>query len=250
MKIRYPAMMLSLMWPAMANAEAWPAPIQTLEAQGLTIHERFDAPGGLSGYAASAQGREVAVYLTQDGEHAIVGTLIDAEGNNLSAAPLNEIVRGPQDTALWDALADTAWIADGPESAERIIYTFTDPNCPYCKQFWEQARPWVDAGRVQLRHIMVGILKHDSPLKAISLLAAEDPAEALEAHQQGQEVRLLETLPREFEEALVDNHQQMEALGLGATPSTLYHDDQGRLSVAQGVPPEEKLEQVMGSPKP
>ncbi len=31
--------------------------------------------------------------------------------------------------------------------------------------FWEQARPWVKAGKVQLRHIMVGIIREDSAAK-------------------------------------------------------------------------------------
>jgi thiol:disulfide interchange protein DsbG len=41
--------------------------------------------------------------------------------------------------------------------------------------FWEQARPWVKAGKVQLRHIMVGIIREDSPGKSAALLAAKDP---------------------------------------------------------------------------
>ncbi len=52
---------------------------------------------------------------------------------------------------------------DGKDNAPKIIYMFSDPNCPYCNRFWQLARPWVDSGKVQIRHIMVGILSHDSP---------------------------------------------------------------------------------------
>ncbi|SDL30077.1 thiol:disulfide interchange protein DsbG [Modicisalibacter muralis] len=250
---RFPLTLLALsglLWPAAGIAEEWPAPIAALEKQGLNVHQRFDAPSGLTGYAASVRGQAVAVYLTEDGEHAIVGTLLDAEGNDLSAAQLDELVRKPQDAATWNNLGDSAWIADGAADAERIVYVFTDPNCPYCQQFWSEARPWVEAGKVQLRHIMVGILKQDSPRKAISLLAADDPAAALHAHQQGsQAIALLESLPREFEDALAKNHRLMQRLGLRATPSILYRRD-GLLKIAQGVPAEQQLEAIMGSPRP
>ncbi|SHE78438.1 thiol:disulfide interchange protein DsbG [Modicisalibacter ilicicola DSM 19980] len=241
-----------LFWPLASLAEEeWPAPIQALEKQGLTVHERFEAPAGLTGYAASVQGREVAVYVTEDGQHAIVGTLLDAEGNDLSAAPLAKLVGGPQDAALWQKLEESTWISDGDPAAEHVLYTFTDPNCPYCHRFFEQTRPWVEAGKVQLRHIMVGILKKDSPQKAIALLAADDPTQALREHQQGEEVEIPDTLSREQEDELFANNQLMRSLGFGATPTTLYHTGENdRLAVTQGAPGEEKLVEMMGSPRP
>lgn len=48
------------------------------------------------------------------------------------------------------------------------------PNCPFRNLFWKQARPWVEAGDVQLRHVMVGMLRPDSAGKSAALLAAED----------------------------------------------------------------------------
>nr|WP_298411325.1 thiol:disulfide interchange protein DsbG [uncultured Halomonas sp.] len=244
-----------LLWPLASVAQdddsTWPAPIQALEKQGLTVHERFEAPAGLTGYAGSVQGREVAVYVTEDGQHAIVGTLLDAQGNDLSAKPLARLVGGPQDAALWQQLEESTWIADGDDNAERVLYTFTDPNCPYCHKFFEQTRPWVEAGKVQLRHIMVGVLKQDSPQKAIALLAADDPSQALREHQQGDEIVLLDKLPRDKEDALLANNQLMSSLGLNATPSTFYHSGENdRLSITQGAPAKEELMKMMGSPKP
>nr|WP_299380465.1 thiol:disulfide interchange protein DsbG [uncultured Halomonas sp.] len=244
-----------LLWPLISVAEdhdsKWPAPVQALEKQGLTVHERFEAPAGLTGYAASVQGREVAVYVTEDGQHAIVGTLLDAQGNDLSAEPLAKLVGGPQDAALWQQLEESTWIADGDDAAGRVLYTFTDPNCPYCHKFFKQTRPWVEAGKVQLRHIMVGVLKKDSPQKAIALLAADDPSQALQEHQSGDEIALLDELPRDKEDALLANNQLMSSLGLNATPSTFYHGGENdRLSVTQGAPGEDELVKMMGSPKP
>lgn len=243
------ALSISGLGAASALADNVPAPIAALEDQGLTIHGSFDAPAGLTGYAASIQGQELAVYVTGDGEHAVVGNLVDADGNNLSSDPLERIISGPQDAMTWESLGESDWIADGDDNAERVIYAFTDPNCPFCSQFWQSARPWVEAGEVQLRHVMVGILKQDSPRLAISLLAADDPVSALRAHESGDRITPLDSLPRDWEIKLQDNHDLMASLGLHATPSILYHDD-GKLRMSQGAPADDKLEEIMGSPAP
>lgn len=228
----------------------WPAPVQALVDEGLQIHAEFTAPGGLSGFAASHSGREMTVYLTPDGEHAVVGTLLDAEGNDLSAAPLDEHVRSGQEDAVWQQLEESHWIQDGDPQAPRVIYTFTDPNCPYCVRFHEQSRPWVEAGEVQLRHVMVGILRSDSPAKAAALLGAEDPAAALQAHQDSDEGIAGSAQPREIEEQVYANNQRFEGLGLMATPTSYYRNDEDRLEKVEGAPSEKRLEDMMGSPRP
>jgi thiol:disulfide interchange protein DsbG len=69
-----------------------------------------------------------------------------------------------------------SWILDGKKEAPVIVYVFADPFCPYCKQFWQQARPWVESGKVQLRTLLVGVIKPESPATAAAILAAKDPA--------------------------------------------------------------------------
>jgi len=234
--------------PAWSQPENLPAPVEALVDQGLTVHERFEAPDGLTGYAASAQGQPVAIYVTESGQHAIVGNLVDAEGNNLSSEPLEEFVKGPQDAAVWQRLEDSHWILDGSSDAPRTVYVFTDPNCPYCKRFWDAARPWVEAGDVQLHHIMVGVLKSDSPAKAATLLGADDPNAAFTAHNRGDEVAP-SAQPADIEQQVQDNNTLMRELGLRGTPAIVYHQD-GKLEVAQGMPNEEKMRAVMGSPRP
>lgn len=86
---------------------------------------------------------------------------------------------------MWDKLKDSAWIADGSDSAEKFVYVFTDPNCPYCKRLWNDARPWVDAGKIQLRHVMVGTLGESSQKKAAYLLSTENPEAALKDNESG-----------------------------------------------------------------
>nr|WP_300306294.1 thiol:disulfide interchange protein DsbG [Halomonas sp.] len=231
---------------ATALAKDYPAPLEALEQEGLEIFGEFDAPGGLTGYAASHQGQPMTVFVTPDGEHAIVGNLIDSEANNLSNEPLERLVQGPQDKATWQQLENSAWIADGNENAERIVYVFTDPNCPYCKKFWEKARPWVESGKVQLRHVMVGILDPQSPRQAVTMLAADDPAAVLAAHESGETtVSPMEQLPREWEVKLQGNHELFNRLGMIATPGLVYQNE-GHMEMAQGMPQEDLFNTIMG----
>ncbi|PRY61394.1 thiol:disulfide interchange protein DsbC [Vreelandella songnenensis] len=244
---------LVLLTSAASHAGELPAPVQALANQGWEIHDPFDAPSGLQGFGASTQGQEAIIYLTPDGEHAIVGTLVDSEGNNLTEPQLDTHVRVALEAQTWQLLEESHWIQDGDTDAPRLIYTFTDPNCSYCQQFWEQARPWVDAGAVQLRHIMVGVLAPDSPAKAAVLLGASDPEAALARHKAGEAI-VVTAQPQDVEEQVYTNNQLFEALGLYATPTSAYQREtpsgDTRIGRIQGMPDEEELIEMMGSETP
>lgn len=179
-------------------------------------------------------------------------TLANAEASTINGTTPPQAERQAGDTqeeAIWKELEQRPWVRDGNVEAERILYSFTDMNCPYCRELWEETRPWVEAGIVQIRHIPVGILEADSPMKAMSLMAADDPERALADHYRGVALKPLDELPPELELALYRNHQLMEGLGLVATPALVYRQD-GQLLQAQGVPSIERLEEIMGSPRP
>ncbi len=238
---------------AASHADELPAPVQALANQGLTIHGQFDAPGGMRGFGASVQGQDMAIYLTPDGEHAIIGTLVDSEGSDMTEAQPDEHVRAPLEAETWKLLEESRWIQDGDPDAPRVIYTFTDANCPYCRQLWQQTRPWVEAGEVQLRHIMVGILAPNSPALAATILGADDPSAALHRHSEGDELSP-SAQPRDIEEQVYANNQLFEELGLYATPTSAFQREaEGgtvRIDRIQGLPSQERLIEMMGSEAP
>ena len=239
----------ALLSAPLTYAEDLPKAVQQLEAKGAKIKGHFDAPNGLRGYAAEYQNNGIALYLTPDGKHVLVGSLFDEQGQDLSAEPLEKLVYAPMSKAIWAKMEKTAWIADGKPDAPRIVYLFSDPNCPYCNMFWQQARPWVESGKVQLRHIMVGIIREDSPGKSAALLAAKDPVKALEQHEsagKGSSLKALEKIPADVQKKLDDNLALMEEMGLQATPAIFYQDEQGRLQSQQGAPRPEMLGKILG----
>lgn len=234
---------------ALANAAEYPAPVAALQARGIQVVGRFEAPGGMSGFAALMESQPLSIYVTPDGKHAIVGPMIDAKGVDVSAAALDKVVARPAGEQNWKQLESSAWIADGSAKAPRVVYTFTDPNCPYCNRFWRDARPWVDAGKVQLRHVIVGILGPSSAPKAAALLEARDPAAALAGHARDHAKGGVKPVAQVSEAArgkLEANARLMQQLGSFATPTTFYRDAAGIVRKVQGAPSAEALASVLG----
>jgi thiol:disulfide interchange protein DsbG len=234
---------------SLLHAEELPSAIKAMESKGAKIAGSFDAPDGLRGYAAEYQNHGIALYLTADRKHVLVGNLYDEQGNDLSKGPLDTLVYAPMAKEVWAKMENSAWIADGSKTAPRVVYLFSDPNCPYCNMFWEQARPWVNSGKVQLRHIMVGIISETSPAKAAALLADKSPENTLQAHEKAgksSSLKPLANIPKDIQTKLDDNQQLMTDLGLSATPSIFYLDDQGHMQQQQGAPRPEMLQRILG----
>lgn len=243
---------LALSAPTLAQEQTADAVKQLLD-RGVTVTESFDAPGGMTGYVGEMQGRPVAFYLTSDKEHVVVGTLLNADGENLTEPKIQELVQGPKNEKAWDQLKDADWVRDGNADAPVIIYTFTDPNCPYCHRFRQAAAPWVDAGKVQLRHVMVGILRQDSLPKAATILGSDNPRDALNENQQNHDsggISVDRSIVSGNAKRVRKNNQLMSSLGLSATPSTYYRDGDGNIQMKQGAARPGEMEAIMGSAKP
>lgn len=240
--------------PALAqDTTNLPAPIAALEDRGATIGEAFDAPDGLTGYTVSFQGQTLTAYVTANEDHVVVGTLLDGDGTNLSQPVLQAAANAARPEAEWQALAQADWIVDGDAEADRVVYAFTDPNCPFCHRFYEQTREWIDAGDVQIRHVMVGVLREDSAAKSATLLSADDPSAALASHEANFDnggVSPAERLPAEAQAQVQANNELMSRLGIRGTPSVFYKDDEGAVRLVRGLPRGEQLDAVMGGSKP
>lgn len=233
-------------WVAAAKKDL-PEPLKLLTQQGGEIVDQFDAPADMQGFIADFRGSVVTLYVTSDDKYLFAGTMLDAKGNDVGEQAVQAYISGPKSHKDWKLLESSNWIADGSSTAKRVVYTFTDPNCPYCKKFWQSARPWVASGQVQIRHILVGILKADSQAKAAAILAADNPAEILGKHEAGNlspELSPLQNPAPEVINKLTENHQTMMALGVSATPATFYRNAAGVVKTQMGLPGESMLGQI------
>lgn len=239
--------------PALLAQNDYPPAVQQLVDEGVNIAGSFEAPSGMTGYVGEMLGQPLAFYLTSDGEQVIIGTMLSADGDNLTQAKVDELLIGPKNAVAWKQLEKTDWIGDGQADAPVIIYTFTDPNCPFCHRFHTAARPWIDAGKVQLRHIMVGIITEDSLPKAATILGSDNPQEALHLNQESYSkggIKVDEKLVKQFSDTIEDHNALMARLGLNSTPSTYYKDANGIVHMKQGAPQPQEMADIMGSPQP
>ena len=229
-----------------------PAPISALQQQGFELKGEFTGPGDLPGYVMEIQGQGTTVFLTPDKQHAIMGNLVDATGKNLSDAQVEKWVYAPMAKEMWQKLEKNHWIAAGKADAPQVVYAFADPYCPYCTQFWQNAQPWLNSGKVQLRILMVGMLRPDSGQKAAAIMMSDDPAKTLAEYEQSKGKMALNipaTIKPEITKALEANLALMDELGGSATPSIYYLNKQGRLQQHQGLPDEKTMKTIMGGDK-
>lgn len=228
--------------------EKLPAAIQNLVEQGVTIYDSFQAPSGLEAYVGSVQGRPVALYLTSDKKHVLVGQLLNEQGENLTEDELEQRVVGPQNERAWSELAKADWIQDGKKDAPVILYAFMDPNCPYCHRFREQAEPWVKSGKVQIRHIVVGILGQSSLDKAATINGSEDTTAAflINQHQFERNGITVDNKAKSAGLKITEkNNELMQELGLTGAPA-IYYQVNGKTELARGLPQGAAFNRMMG----
>ncbi len=242
---------------AMAAKTQVPKALRHFVDGGAQVVRRFDAPSGLTGYVIKVRGRQGIVYVTRDGAHALVGTLINASGENLTAQEARRYFSKPDLSAAWKQLQNATWVAEGSRQPKTIIYEFTDPNCPFCHLFWLANRQYFKEG-LQVRHILVGFLSHSSQLKAAAILESPDPAAAYrrnEAHYRtGVEESHAGAIapdrhPRPSTLKKIEaNTALMSKLGVNGTPGVFYKDAQGKVHRIVGLPPLGQLPKMYGLP--
>lgn len=249
MKFRLLAATVMLSACAQAQDSApYPAPVQALVKQGVTIQGTLPAPDGYRGYLASYGGQPVPIYVMPDGKHAVAGTLFDADGNDLTRSAM--AAAGPTlDAGTWDMLGKATWVAEGATSPKRIVYVFTDTECPYCHKLWQAVAPRLAKNGVQVRNVMVAVIAPKSEPRAAAILAADDPGAALGRHERDfghSPVTPLNDVPAATRRKLDANAAMMDALGIAGTPAVIYQDAKGAVRMVGGLPPDDQIDAIFG----
>lgn len=238
---------LALLLAACAQAQDYPAPIQALASKGVAIKGTLPAPAGFKGYVGDFRGQPIPVYLLPDGKHVAVGTLFDASGNDLTQAPLQTATAPALDASLWADLGKATWVAEGATQPKRIVYVFTDTECPYCNKLWKATQPLLANGNVQVRHIIVAVIAPKSVNRAATILDAPDQKAVLHQHENSfghSTVQPTANVPAAIMKQIGANEQLMHKLGIQGTPATIYKDAAGKIHMAQGMLPDDQLKAI------
>jgi thiol:disulfide interchange protein DsbG len=77
--------------------------------------------------------------------------------------------------------ADAKGFTVGAPMSAHTVYVFFDAQCPHCAELWDAAKPLVP--QAKFVWIPVGLLNPASTEQGAALLAAKDPATAMDAHE-------------------------------------------------------------------
>lgn len=196
----------------------------------------------------SNQADFMLTYTTKDNKSMILGHVFDENGNNLTSEDNKQIPVINYDGFKKD-IESAKVIIDGNEANKKVIYAFIDPDCIYCHQLWENARPYV--GETTIKWIPVSILSEESLGKAAAMLQAKDPSKMLEEHEKAfKETRGIAPLSKDAitmstAEIISSNTALMQKMKITGTPAIVYFDDKGGVNVSSGSPSPDVLAKLM-----
>ena len=99
-----------------------------------------------------------------------------------STSPATKAAAQPVNAAALAAIAaEGKGFSVGPPMSARVYYVFFDAQCPHCATLWAASRPLKTQARFVW--IPVGILNPSSTTQGATLLAASDPAAAMDSHE-------------------------------------------------------------------
>jgi thiol:disulfide interchange protein DsbG len=149
---------------------------------------------------------------------------------------------------LMQRLDRAQWVASGAKSSARIVYVFTDPNCPFCNDLWK-AMKTARAPDVQIRYLLVAVINADSRGKDAAILESPDPAATLEKNERNFArggIAPKPTLQPATSETISVNEALMGALHIYGTPGLVYLDEHNEVKVFAGMPDPEQLRMIVG----
>lgn len=236
-----------LLLTACAQAQDVPAPIKALSSKGVQIKGPMQAPAGFKGYVGDYHGQAMPVYLLPDGKHVLIGTLLDDMGNDLTQGPLHDAATPPIAASTWADLDKATWIAEGSAHPKRIVYVFTDTECPYCHKLWTAIQPMLAGGNVQVRYIIVAVIAPKSLNRAATILDAPDPKAMFQQHEKTfghSAVQPEATVPPATARKIEANTALMSKLGIQGTPATVHKDAAGKIQIEPGMMPQDELRSI------
>ena len=168
---------------------------------------------------------------------------------NISAAGTWVTSSTASSPGLMQRLERSHWIGSGAKSHARVVYVFTDPNCPYCNDLWK-AMQAMRSPDVQVRYLLVAVIDADSRGKDAAILESSDPAATLDESER--KFARGGIAPKSTSQAATNatisaNEALMTDLKIYGTPGLVYLDEHHELKVFAGMPNPEQLRMILGN---
>jgi thiol:disulfide interchange protein DsbG len=128
----------------------------------------------------------------------------------------------PVATNSFDAVASTGkGFTVGALMSTQTVYVLFDPQCPHCGHLWQASVPL--HSKVKFVWVPIAFNTGKSLSQAVALLSSTNPVDAMTAHEQsllagtgGMDAS--SSLPPELEQAVKNNTQLLNSLGVDSVP--------------------------------
>ncbi len=228
------------------NATQAEALINKVSQGKVTVLKHFVVNPSIQGFVITtnpASDKRGLLYTDGQGQYLIDGNLMDITGQNLAQKNYYQYVQPKAASTAYQTIAQTSWIQQGQDSAPHKLYAVIDPNCIFCHQGFVALEPKIQSGQLAVRWIVVGIIKPDSKAKALAILNANDPLQALlsnensfnEQTEEGGIVPLDAQAP--IATTKLDTNMQFATSNkIMQTPTFFYKDSAGNMQIQAGMP--------------
>jgi thiol:disulfide interchange protein DsbC len=218
--------------PAAGSTEAQVAARFAEKAGGMKPDQVFKGPGGL--YEVLVGGE--LYYVDAAVNFVIAGTMFDPKTReNLTQKRL--------DTALkvdFKSLPMDRAIKTTRGNGSRVLVTFEDPNCPYCKKLWQNMAEMKD---VTIYTFLYPILSAESNEKSRAIWCTKDRAAAWDQYMVGGKSPV--AAADNCKDPLEQNVALGKSLGISGTPTIIFADG----TRAAGALPVPMIEQRIAAAK-
>lgn len=150
-------------------------------------------------------------------------------------------IASPENNALHQALQHVNFVQQGQSNAPHSFYAIIDPNCSFCHALFEASQTAIQNGKLAVRWVIMGVVKPSSPLKAIAILNAKDPVQALEYNERhfnyATEEGGAKPSPTVADAEMNKLSQNILALKdfISAVPVIIYKNRQGEIKIGGGA---------------
>lgn len=219
--------------PAAGSVEAQVAARFAERSGGAKADQVFKGQGGLFEVLVGGE----LYYVDAGVNFVITGRMFDSRTRE-------DLTQKRLDTALrvdFKALPLDHAIKTTRGNGSRVIVTFEDPNCPYCKKFWQNMTEMKD---VTVYTFLYPILSADSGEKSKAIWCAKDRATAWDQYMVGGKAPGATSAECKAD-AMEQNLALGKSLGINGTPTIIFTDG----TRAAGALPVALLEQRIASAK-
>ena len=179
----------------------------------------------------------------------LVGSMLFAVlCTNICAAGNWQAVPGSSSAGWIEQLSQAHWIAAGARATNRVVYVFSDPNCPYCNDLWK-ALQVKRAADVQLRYLLVAVIDDDSRAKDAAILESQDPVATFDAQERSYAsggIPGKASIQPATAKTIAANELLMSALHIYGTPGLIYLDEHNQVRLFVGMPDDKQLQMIVG----